>query len=289
MLRIIGSYDAHNPMAVEDVIARYPTLSATHPHESRSARFAHISTADTLRQLDSEGFKIHGVQIQRTKKNSTHAGYEKHELRLRKDGFALSKIGDVIPEVVLRNAHNGTSRFEMLLAMLRLWCLNGATVGTTWGNVGVAHVGKDTGKKVIDASYTVLGSVGRLTDSIEAWRAIELTSDDRHAFAEQAFALRYHVDAETGTTRAPVTPYALLNVRREHDVPDDLWTVYQRVQENLVRGGQQGISGQRRASTRALTGIDQTLKINRQLFDLTESWAASKASPDVPRLAAFAG
>lgn len=296
MLRVLGSYDPYNAMTADDIIARYPTLGATHPHASRSAKFQHIGTADTLRSLEAQGFKIHGVQVQRVKDKSTRFGFEKHLIRMRLPSASpLTKVGDVIPEVCLRNAHDGTSKYMLFAGMLRLACLNGMTVGTAWGMIGVAHVGKDVSAKVVDASHKIVDSFSRVAETIETFRGIEMDSDDRHRFAEQAFSIRYAIDAETGVARAPISPYMLTdNVRRGVDAGNDLWTVFNRVQENLTRGGIQGLTitdtGKRRkASTRALTGIDQTLRVNRRLFDLAETWAGFKASPRVPELAAFAG
>lgn len=293
MLQVLSHYNPHTAMNVDDVAARFPTIAATRPHASRSARFQHIGTYDALKRLEGEGFAIHGVQVQRVKPDGGRQGFEKHLIRLRKPGLEVSKVGDVIPEVLMRNAHDGTSSWEFMAGMMRFVCLNGLMVGTQWGSIRVTHAGKDTGKKVIDATYKVVESFARVAESVDTFKSITMSTEEQHAFAMQAFTLRYPVDAETGTTRAPVTPYALLGARRSEDRASDLWTVYNRVQENVVRGGIQGRTmgnnGQmRRASMRAITGLDAGLKINRGLFDLAESWAGSKAPARVNELAAFA-
>jgi hypothetical protein len=293
MLQVLGTYDAHNPLALDDVAARFPTLRATSPHASRSDKYAHISTYDALRQLTAEGFNIHGVQVQRVKPGSGRFGWEKHLIRMRRPGTELTKVGDVVPEILLRHAHDGTASYELSAGMLRFVCLNGLVVGSTWGVVRVRHSGRDVGPKVIDATYRVVGEFSRLAGAIETWRGIELSRDEQHAFAEQAFSLRYAADAETGTTRAPITPYALAdNVRRVDDAASNLWTVYNRVQENLTRGGIRGhvlgANGRmRRASTRNLTAIDSSLRVNRGLFDLAERWSHDKAPALVSDRAAF--
>lgn len=290
MLNTLKLYDPYAAMPLEDIAARFPTLRATRPHESRSERFAHIGTLDILQGLVADGFQVHGVQVARV--NGGHHGYEKHLIRLRK--YDQPRIvGDVYPEILLRNAHDGTSAYELSAGMMRLVCLNGLVVSKSWGAVRVPHVGKKAIAKVIDATHTVMESFGRVAGAIEQFRATEMSDDDQHAFAAQAFALRYQPDAETGTTRAPVTPYAMLHVRRMGDQGNDLWQVFNRVQENLVRGGQAGrVVGNngrmRRASTRAVTGIDQSLSINRRLFGLAEQWAQNKGAARVAELAAFA-
>jgi hypothetical protein len=52
----------------------------------------------------------------------------------------------------------------------------------------------------------------------------------RHALANAALKYRF------GEDHQPVTVSQLLTPRRREDYSDDLWTVYQRVQENLMKG-----------------------------------------------------
>lgn len=52
---------------------------------------------------------------------------------------------------------------------------------------------------------------------------------------------------------------------------DDLWTVYQRLQENLIKGGLSGRNAKgERARTRSVNGIDGDIKLNQALWVMTE-------------------
>ena len=53
----------------------------------------------------------------------------------------------------------------------------------------------------------------------------------------------------------------------------DLWTTYQRVQENLIKGGLSGrnAKGRRRTHARAVRGIDGDVKLNRALWVMAET------------------
>jgi hypothetical protein len=62
---------------------------------------------------------------------------------------------------------------------------------------------------------------------------------------------------------------------------DDLWTAFNRVQENAIRGGLQAWSRDahnrsRRIRSREVTGIDQDVKLNRALWLLGERMATLK-------------
>ncbi len=76
---------------------------------------------------------------------------------------------------------------------------------------------------------------------------------------------------------APSLSQLLMPRRRDDDRPD-LWSAYNRVQENLTQGGLHGRTATgRRHSTRPIQGIDQNVKINRALWMLAEGMKRLKA------------
>ncbi len=98
-----------------------------------------------------------------------------------------------------------------------------------------------------------------------------MSTDDQDQFAERALALRFPDVANSG-----MVPAQLLTVRRPQDAHDDLYTLLNKVQENLLRGGlsRRAPSG-RLTRTRRITSIKQDVRLNSQLWDLaTEALAA---------------
>lgn len=69
-----------------------------------------------------------------------------------------------------------------------------------------------------------------------------------------------------------MTESQILAPRRRQDESDDLWTTYQRIQENLLKGGLSGRTAQgKRTHTRAVNGIDGDVKLNRALWVMAEN------------------
>ena len=59
--------------------------------------------------------------------------------------------------------------------------------------------------------------------------------------------------------------------RRHDDRSDDLWTTWNVSQENIIKSGLRGVGRDdfgrpRRMTTRAVTGIDQDIKLNKALW-----------------------
>jgi hypothetical protein len=104
----------------------------------------------------------------------------------------------------------------------------------------------------------------------------ELTLDEgeREAFAHSALALKY--DPEVNPS--PVSANAILVPRRGEDMANNLWTVFNRVQESIIRGGVRGQSASgKRIKTRAVTGIDSDVRLNRAMWMLAEKMIELKA------------
>jgi hypothetical protein len=83
-------------------------------------------------------------------------------------------------------------------------------------------------------------------------------------------ALRYGDRAE-GQAPAPINAAQLNEPRRVEDSGASLWSTFQRVQENALRGGVPGRTVQgKRMHTREVASIDRGVGLNRALWILAE-------------------
>ena len=113
--------------------------------------------------------------------------------------------------------------------------------------------------------------------STKGMKALTLRPEEETAFATAALALRFGERTE-GQPPAPVTAEQLIEARRPEDLGHSLWTTFQRVQENTLRGGQPGRSVQgRRIHTRPVGSIDRGVSLNRALWVLAEEMRKLKA------------
>lgn len=266
---------SQTPYSLDEAIRLVPALAACGGHSSRSDRYEQIPTVAVIAALQHEGFQIYGLQHSSVRAPDRE-GFQKHLVRLRKNNPASPKVGDFVPELVLFNSHDGSCAYQLIAGIMRFICENGMVVGEKWGSIRVKHHGENTISKVIEGSYEVLETFSTVVENIEAMRQITLEEPEQEAFAKSAMALRYQ-DEE----KAPVTPLALLAPRRHEDKGNDLWHVYNRIQENVTKGGIRGRTTDhqghlRRATLRPINGIDGSLALNRALWTLAEEMAALK-------------
>ncbi|TAI67591.1 DUF932 domain-containing protein [Bradyrhizobium sp. Leo170] len=261
-----------------------PSVFAVDAHHSRSDRFQPIPTFDVLRALMKEGFQPVGAK-QSVARIDDRRDFTKHLIRLRRlDNAATYSVGDTVCEILLKNANDGTSAYDLIAGLFRVRCLNSlvAQVGTV-DSVKVRHTGtaQDVAHKVIDGTYRVLGEAQKALAAPQDWARLALDRDEKQALAEAAHVLRFG-DAE-GETNTPIQPEQLLRPRRRDDVSPDLWTTFNVVQENVIRGGltargRDANNRPRRVTTRAVNGIDQDVKLNRALFTLAAKMAELKGA-----------
>ena len=265
------------PLSNDMLRAAVPSIFATEAHESRSRRFSPVPTVTVLDGLRAEGFEPYSAVQARTRVEGK-AAFTKHMVRLR-HGSLRNTDGDSF-EIVLVNANDGTSAYQMIPGFFRFICENGLMAGETFGEVKVRHSGDAIGA-VIEGAYRVLEDAPQVAAQVSAWKAIPLQDAEREALAAAAHVLRFPKAGEAGGPPAPIEAAALLRPRRSADRAPDLWTAMNVVQENVIKGGQTGLvrnaEGRlQRRSTREVAGIDQNRSLNRALWLLTERMAELK-------------
>lgn len=261
---------SRTPLTEDQLRSVAPSIFAEAAHDSRSERYTYIPTSTVLTGLQKEGFQPFMVAQTRVRDEGKR-DFTKHMIRLRHP----SQINDTeANEVILLNSHDGTSSYQMVAGLLRFVCMNGLVCGETVTDVLVRHKGQIV-DNVIEGAFEVLDGFKLVREVRDNMRAITLAPAEAAAFGRAALALKYEPDA---TKPAPITETQLLAPRRTADAGSDLWSTFNRVQENIVQGGltMKSTNG-RRMSTRAVAGIDSSVKVNRALWMLAEEMRRLKA------------
>jgi len=262
-------FRSDNPLSDEQMFRHAPSIFAQEAHGSRSDRYTYIPTIDVVHGLRANGFEAYEVRQTRCRLEDKR-GFAKHLISLRHTAD-FGKAGEV-PEIILLNSHDGSSGYRLMSGVFRVVCSNGLICGDISGDVKVRHTG-DVIDRVVEGATRIVEESNRVVESIEDFRSIQLDRTEQHAFAKGALALKYE-----DPNAAPIAPQRLLDVRRHEDRSGDMWTVFNRVQEALVRGGVSGVSSSgRRMTTRSVTGVSESVKLNRALWSYAQAVADMRA------------
>ncbi|EJF0075479.1 DUF945 domain-containing protein [Salmonella enterica] len=248
------------PLTHEELMQVVPSVFSEDRHESRSDRYAYIPTITLLENLQREGFQPF-FACQSRVRDPGKREHTKHLLRLRRAGQIT---GMQVPEIILLNSHDGSSSYQMLPGYFRSICTNSLVCGQSFGEIRVPHRG-DISDKVIEGAYEVLSVFDRVEEKREAMQSLQLPPPAQQALAKAALTYRF------GEEHQPVTTAQVLTPRRREDYGQDLWTVWNTLQENLLKGGLPGRTVQgKRTHTRAINGIDGDVRLNRALWVMAE-------------------
>lgn len=169
------------------------------------------------------------------------------------------------PTVILLNSHDGSRPINFEMGLFRLVCSNGLVVkDRDFGGFKERHTKYDfTGiKNLIENKVTGLNDV---VTKINRWNQIEMKPLDRRKFAEEAIKLR----TKTDRVAEEYEIIEVLNPRRDEDSANTLWHVFNRVQENLIKGGYQ----MNNRTARAITNPIADMEINQGLWQVAEEYA----------------
>jgi len=244
-----------------------PSIFAQAPMTGLSQRYAFVPTTEIVAGLREKHWLPVRVEQQRVR-TASRFGFQKHLIRFRR-AEQMQTLDEWNEELVLTNSHDAGCAYLMRVGIFRRLCGNGLVVSdSAFEAIRFRHAGLQA-NQVVEASYRVLEYVPKVAQRIAGFRNRILGEPEAKQFAEKALLLRFD-----SLEQAPVAADTLLTARRPEDQAPDLWTTFNRVQENLTRGG---LSDGRRSragrlrSLRSLRGIDSQIALNKDLWGLAES------------------
>jgi hypothetical protein len=120
----------------------------------------------------------------------------------------------------------------------------------------------------VTASLTAaIRSLDGATREITEWQSIKLTAEQQHIYATGVSNIRL------GDVQG-VNPDRFLQVRRSADQGNDLWRVFNRAQENVIRGGVRPAAKR----LRGITSVNTDLDLNQKLWEYTRGFGKTITS-----------
>ena len=216
----------------------------------------------------SLGWQVSDVKQVGSKKGMQ--AFKKHLVIFRNPEIVVkSDDGETVyPQILLSNSHDGLSSFQFRAGLFRLVCTNGLVISTKdFGAMSIRH----KGYSFEELKKTVFELVEKLPVTVETlnkFREVTLTEEQKVEFALQAIGIRF------GENGAEVQVEELLKPVRKEDEGNELWQVFNVIQEKLSRGGfKYKASTGRNKTARSIKNFNRDIELNEQLYELAESFA----------------
>jgi hypothetical protein len=229
---------------------------ADQAHPKMSPRYKTVQTNLIAQKFKDLGFIVDGVHHRRSR--TVQAGYGRHMVKLSHPELLKSTDhNDVKMQLIVTNSFDGSSAFKIQLGFFRFVCANGMIVGETLESYKHKHTGMIL-EELDESIERIAAQVKNLSGLLSKMKEKNLSTAQIISFEHEAMKLRSDkIQAVEWTAR------------REEDKPLDLFTVYNRIQEDLVRGGTAATSSSGRVRVlREIKGVDKLRELNEKLFDL---------------------
>jgi hypothetical protein len=247
-----------NSYSLDQIKMMAPSVFTTEKAAHLTDKYIQTPTSRVVEDLMNLGWQVTKAQEVRSKK---YKGFQKHIIVFRHPDIQIKgKNGDdAFPQILLTNSHDGKAAFNFRVGIFRLVCSNGLVVSDAdFNNVSIRHMNY-TFESLQAKVNEVIEKLPGLVQKINLFKSTKLTEDQMTEFALKAATLR---------TKARVNAEELLLVERDGDFGNDLWAVFNRVQEKILGGSFR--SGKRK--TRSVTSFQKDIEINEQLFELAGSY-----------------
>lgn len=207
---------------------RHPATLVTAPHADVTERYTFAPTYEVINGMFGQGWALTHV-----------AGSSLHGVHMVtfKDPAAPTRrldLGGLDVRAHYLGSHNRTRRTHWTYGVLRKACTNGLMVPVTGGQLTRRHTGAPIDFGAITA-HASLDAFVQIEQTASEWREIELNTEQVERFAQRAYILRENLDP-----MEPLAGYqhrqalANLRVRRSADRGNDVWSVFNRLQEGVT-------------------------------------------------------
>jgi hypothetical protein len=261
-------------LSAEAIMQRAPAVFAEDKAARLTNRYHSLKTSDLLPVLADYGY----LPVQAAQKRARKPEHTAHLLAFAR-AADVNTTGDVRSELLVYNSHDGTSGVKLMAGAYRFVCSNGIVNGN--GNtVSVRHT-----HKAMEDFETMLRSiiegVPDMMNTIESMRQRRVDEEQARKFAKRAVMLRWDYlngayvpeETPTGSYADSTTVTQALTAQRSSDTLTDAWTVFNRVQENVLRGNVfiksiTDKNGLRERKARPIASISEHVAVNQAIFDL---------------------
>jgi len=294
---IITRKETAAAMELAEIAAICPAVLTETAAPETSGRYGFINTMDAMQILGDYGFRPTQA-TQRPSRKVSHKPFAMHAISFAHDSDLNENNKDSRPEIILYNSHDGKSALKLFSGVFRFICSNGIVAGNGFqSKMRHSHTTATGFESMLkDTAANLPRMMNRVAALQEATVDNELAMD----FAYNAAALRWERRPETmsgeimrlrpesgqanpGAYFDHQTVRELLQAWRFEDHGPSAWLVFNRIQENIMRGGPEIVSlskhaqakgqGWRVRKSKAITSLPKTIDINRKLWDLADALA----------------
>ena len=215
----------------------------------------YIQTIDVVKSLQTEGWQIRGVGEDRGLNKKIAHNYVQMihpDFKIDYVGSKKKLGGEAVSSLNIANGCSGKDPLEMNMGAFRQVCSNGAVAFEETASKKIKHT--EHNRTLLPMFINEMNEkAGIFMNKIKHLQLVPMSPDQQRSFAEEAL-----IKLLGKETAAAVDMNDYLKVNRTEDQGDDVWTVFNRIQESI---------------TKHAGSFASDIKMNKQLMELTMQYA----------------
>ena len=288
--------NSKNYLSKDELREIAPSIFSTKPSPEVSTKYSHIPTDKLIDDMDLLGWKVIDAKEVNARQKST-IGYQKHLVVFRNPDIVINQmpkniresitsptgyrrtdgtfakknpIDTVFPQILLTNSHDGKNAFTFTAGLFRMVCENGLVVSTNeFEKVAIRHMGYDFD----ELQKQIHEMTERLPLTVESMNNMIDTKMEQKSilkFAKDMLAVRFPEDE---LRRITIDMDEFITPVRPEDKGDDLWSVFNVIQEKIIEGDFDYTVGTKHRKARQIKNFKQDMDLNSKMFDIALEYA----------------
>lgn len=190
-----------------------------------SSKYSFLSTADVIDEMADRGW--HAVYAKQTALSPVGI----HEIQFESPELVdmFPSTYGLVPRITFLNAHTGNFAARSYKLIHRQVCSNGLVVQVTEGYKKSPHLGK--------VSDRVNMMITDYIDSLKEVKGVVSSAINAPVHHKTAIAMVNRALVARQLNPQTVDHKEILSPKRDGDTDNNLWTVFNRIQESIIRGG----------------------------------------------------
>jgi len=184
---------------------------------------------------------------------------------------------NAFPRLILTNSHDGMQSFRFSVGIFRLVCSNGLIVADEkFSDFKIKHKGY-TFEELRNVVKQAVSDLPGRVKVMNNMRTRKLSTEEMNKLALDAMLLRAGINPNS--SKADDYEYDeetiedILEPKRDADKGNDLWTIFNVVQEKIVNGEfHAALKGAKVRKVRKIQSFEKNIEVNKELFKLATSY-----------------
>tara|TARA_R110001599_G_scaffold188674_1_gene383208 strand:+ start:1613 stop:2464 length:852 start_codon:yes stop_codon:yes gene_type:complete len=238
-------------------------------------KYLFVNTEKIIDDLDKLGWKPVTAAMRKNRGKDTI--FSKHMVSFQNPDIRISgKDGDdSFPRIIMTNSHDGLQAFKFSVGIFRLVCSNGLVVADEkFSEFKIKHKGY-TFSELREVVASAVADLPAKVEVLNKMRNTILTTEQKSKLALDAMLVRAGINPDSEKASKFVydqeTIVDILEPKRDADIGDDLWKVFNVIQEKITQGefhaALKGAETKVR-KVRKIKSFEKDLEVNKKLFKL---------------------